>query len=135
MALISCTDCEAKISDKADNCTHCGCPVVESLPVTDFKVELLVDGTLRFNRGHSEAAQYCISKGSSPKIEAGLIDSKVAGASTVQFQGSAFKYNWAYVWITIVDSKPGRESIGTVTTDQNLAANKLLRDVIAPIVP
>lgn len=135
MALIACTDCEAKISDKADNCPHCGCPVVESLPVSEFKVELLVDGTLKFNRGHSEAAQYCIAKGSSPKIEAGLIDSRVVGASTVQFQGSAFKYNWAYVWITIVDSKPGRESIGTVTTDQNLAANKLLRDVIAPIVP
>jgi hypothetical protein len=134
MALISCTDCEAKISDKADNCPHCGCPVVESLPVTEFKVELLVDGTLRFNRGHTESAQYCIEKGNSPKISAGLVASAVANASTVQFQGSAFKYNWAYVWITIVDSKPGRESIGTVTTDQNLYANKLMKDVVSPII-
>ena len=134
MALIACTDCEAKISDKADNCPHCGCPVIESLPVTDFKVELLTDGSLKFNRGHTEAAQYCIEKGGTPKIEAGLIASAVSAASTVKFQGSAFKYNWAYVWINIVDSKPGRESIGTVTTDQNLAANKLLRDVISPII-
>ena len=32
MALIECIDCHSKVSDRADDCPHCGCPVEASLP-------------------------------------------------------------------------------------------------------
>ena len=47
MSLIKCTECKKKISDKAENCPHCGCPVTANKVVanprkTSFTVKLLL---------------------------------------------------------------------------------------------
>ena len=39
MALIKCKECGKEISDKAEYCVHCGCPIEMSKEVTTEKEE------------------------------------------------------------------------------------------------
>ena len=54
MALISCSDCKASISDQASACPHCGCPIKKQ-PITANAGELSIDPSSRDrtkNGGH-----------------------------------------------------------------------------------
>lgn len=53
MALINCKECSKEISDKANHCVHCGCPVISQAEETpNFKKPLLPNdiGTLGFKK-------------------------------------------------------------------------------------
>ncbi|MDR0850573.1 MAG: hypothetical protein LBN07_03770 [Christensenellaceae bacterium] len=39
MVIITCPECENKISDKAECCIHCGCPKVHFLGVQENKID------------------------------------------------------------------------------------------------
>lgn len=41
MALIRCSECGKEISDKADACIHCGCPIVKEVEVTEYDKQVL----------------------------------------------------------------------------------------------
>ena len=47
MVLVSCSECEGKVSDRASACPHCGCPVGEVMP------ELKSDSSLGEDEKHS----------------------------------------------------------------------------------
>ncbi len=41
MALIKCSECGKEISDKANNCIHCGCPIIQ----TEEKYKIILKGS------------------------------------------------------------------------------------------
>lgn len=47
MALIKCPDCEKEVSDKAENCIHCGCPLKLPDYIVKFKTPTLPKCVLR----------------------------------------------------------------------------------------
>jgi ribosomal protein L40E len=53
MALLICEECKGKVSSKADNCPHCGCPVsdINSLELSQYhKPELAKNLNLELHR-------------------------------------------------------------------------------------